>query len=263
MHNILEQIISVKRQEVARQKEAVGLESLEKMLRERPAGRSFRQSLLDSSTGIISEFKRKSPSKGWIFRDAEIERIVPSYAASGASALSVLTDEPFFGGSLKDLKTARALTDIPVLRKDFIIDVYQIYQARLFGADVILLIAAALTVRQTVSLAAKARELGLEVLLEIHSEQELEHISDRVDVVGINNRNLSTFHTDTQASFDLGEKIPPEFVKISESGISDPSTVKALREAGFRGFLMGENFMKTGDPGQTLYDFIQAMTISA
>jgi indole-3-glycerol phosphate synthase len=268
MNNILEQIISIKRQEIARHKEAVGLESLEKMLKKRPLSRSFRQSLLNSSTGIISEFKRKSPSKGWIFQDAEIEKIIPAYAKSGASALSILTDEPFFGGSLKDLKTARNLVDLPILRKDFIVDAYQIYQAHLFGADAILLIAAALTVRQTAFLAAKAKELSLEVLLEIHSKEELEHLNEHVDVVGINNRNLSTFQTSTQVSFDLGEKIPREFVKISESGISDPSTVKELREAGFHGFLMGESFMKTGKPGETLYSFIREiikndMTVNA
>jgi indole-3-glycerol phosphate synthase len=259
MNNILEKIISVKRQEIARQKEAIGQEYLEKLLKERPV-RSFRQALSDSQTGIISEFKRKSPSRGWIFRDAEVGRIVPAYAAAGATAISVLTDEPFFGGSLTDLKIARSLIDdTPILRKDFIVDAYQLYQAQVFGADAVLLIAAALTVRQTAALAAQAHTIGLEVLLEIHTEKELEHVNEYVDVVGINNRNLSTFRTDTQVSFELGEKIPASHVKISESGLSDPQTVNDLREAGFRGFLMGENFMKTDNPGQSLSDFCRQL----
>ncbi|MDR0505201.1 MAG: indole-3-glycerol phosphate synthase TrpC [Dysgonamonadaceae bacterium] len=256
MISILEKIISAKRQEIACHKELTSLESLKKMSKKKTEIRSFRQSLLDSPTGIISEFKRKSPSKGWIFQEARIEKIVPDYVAFGATALSVLTDEPFFGGSLNDLETARGLVNIPVLRKDFIVDAYQIYQAHLFGADVILLIASALTVKETALLASTAKELELEVLLEIHTEDELNHINEYVDVVGINNRNLSSFETNIQTSFDLGEKIPDTFVKISESGISDPLTVRELRSAGFRGFLMGENFMKTDNPGEALKNFI-------
>jgi len=259
MDNILEKIIGVKKQELAQQKGDVSVVTLERLLRDPLSKRSFRQSLAASPTGIIAEFKRKSPSRGWIFRDAKAEHIVPAYVSSGATALSILTDEQFFGGSLIDLKTARQLADIPLLRKDFIIDEYQLYQAQVFGADVILLIAAALSIAQTRELAAKAHELGMEVLLEIHSENELEYLNEYVDVVGINNRNLATFHTDTQISFTLGEKIPCEFLKISESGISDVDTVKALRQAGFRGFLMGENFMKTDNPAQTLAVFCKQL----
>ena len=260
--NILEKIISEKRQEIVRHKEAVSQKTLEDFIREKPDCISFKQSLLDSPTGIISEFKRRSPSKDWIFKTAKVEDVVPQYAASGAVAISVLTDEPFFGGTLNDLKTARSLVPkTPLLRKDFMVDEYQLYQARALGADVILLIASALSVPQTKVLACAAHALGLEVLLEIHSEEELGHINEHVDVVGINNRNLSTFKTDIQISYDLGEKIPADFVKISESGISQPETVLELRQAGFRGFLMGENFMKTGQPGATLKEFIASMSI--
>ncbi len=260
--NILEKIIKVKQEEVSRRQSDTSVQMLKYLIKDLPATVSFRQALLESSTGIIAEFKRKSPSKGWIFPSAEPEDIIPAYTSAGASALSVLTDETFFGGSLKDLQTARQLTNIPLLRKDFVIDSYQLYQARALGADVILLIASALTVQQTESLACTAKELGLEVLLEIHSEKELAHINKYVDIVGVNNRNLSTFQTDIQTSFDLGEKIPSEFVRISESGITTPDTIVELRKAGFRGFLVGETFMKTGNPGEALSEFIKALSVT-
>ncbi len=256
MTNILEQIISLKRVEVSRHKEAVSISQLEEFLKECRDAVSLKKALSQSSTGIIAEFKRKSPSKDWMYEHARVEEVVPAYANSGATALSILTDEPFFGGSLKDLKMARSMTALPLLRKDFIIDVYQLYQAKVTGADVVLLIAAVLTKDQSKSLSYAAKEIGLEVLLEIHSEEELDYINDYVDVVGINNRNLSTFKTDLQTSFDLVEKIPAEFVRISESGISDPLKMKELRSAGFQGFLVGENFMKTGKPGDALKEFL-------
>jgi indole-3-glycerol phosphate synthase len=165
----------------------------------------------------------------------------------------------FFGGNLADLEAARNLTGTPLLRKDFMIDEYQLYQAKLAGASAILLIASALTIAETKQLARTAKELRLDVLLEIHNEQELGHINDKVDVVGVNNRNLGTFVADVQISFDLVEKIPNEFIKISESGISDPQTVIDLQAAGYRGFLMGENFMKTADPGKALDEFIKQL----
>ena len=258
--NILDRIIAEKRQIIARDKEMTGIAVLEKMVQEMDRTNiSFKKSLTGSQTGIIAEFKRRSPSRDWIFRDAQIDRIIPVYTSGGASAISVLTDEPFFGGTLTDLQTARQLTDIPLLRKDFIIDDYQVFQAKAYGADVILLIASALTPLQTKQLSEVAKNLGLEVLLEIHSDNELDHIHQSVDVVGINNRNLSTFVTDTKVSFDLGGKIPDDYVKISESGISDPQVVRELRQAGFRGFLMGENFMKTDDPGKALGEFIASI----
>ena len=220
---------------------------------------SMRACLSASPSGIIAEFKRRSPSKGWIKENAQADIIPPAYEAAGASALSILTDEKFFGGNLKDIRTVRSKVQLPILRKDFIIDEYQLYQARIVGADAILLIAAALRKEQCRMLAAKAHELGLEVLLEIHSEQELEYIEDNIDMVGVNNRNLGTFHTDVENSFRLAEKLPKEILFVSESGISSPQTVRQLRAAGFRGFLIGENFMKAPQPGDALKEFISLL----
>lgn len=259
MANILNKIITNKRIEVERQKAALPLVDLECLIPNAEAVKSFREALLNSSTGIIAEFKRRSPSRDWIFKDAKVEDVIPPYSRNGASAISVLTDMDFFGGNLADLELARRLTDTPLLRKDFMVDEYQLYQAKVAGASAILLIASALTIAETKQLASKAKELGLDVLLEIHNEQELGHICDKVDVVGVNNRNLGTFVTDVQISFDLVEKIPNEFIKISESGISDPQTVIDLQAAGYQGFLMGENFMKTADPGKALDEFIKQL----
>jgi indole-3-glycerol phosphate synthase len=257
--SILNTIVANKKLEIERQKAEIPLFRLAEQITDTTNSASFKQALINSSSGIISEFKRKSPSRGWIFEHAKLDDIIPSYSQHGASAISVLTDTDFFGGTFDDLKRARSLTQTPLLRKDFMVDEYQIYQAKLLGANAILLIASALTVVQTKQFAAKARELGLDVLLEIHNEAELSHVNEHVDVIGINNRNLNTFVTDVQVSFDLGDKIPDEFVKISESGISQPQTVIDLRQAGFRGFLMGENFMKTDNPGQALNDFISQL----
>lgn len=171
----------------------------------------------------------------------------------------MLTDRDYFAGSLGDLRRARAGAQLPLLRKDFVIDAYQIAEARLAGADAVLLIAAALTPAQTSALASFAHELGLEVLLEIHQEKELGHLCDAVDVVGVNNRDLTTFVTDIRVSLALASSIPERFVRISESGLSSPETVRALREAGFGGFLMGENFMKRPDPAAALREFIEAL----
>ncbi len=259
MANILDKIIANKRVEVERQKAALPLVDLECLIPNVEGAKSFREALLNSSTGIIAEFKRRSPSRNWIFKDAKVEDVIPPYSQNGASAISVLTDMDFFGGNLADLELARSLTDTPLLRKDFMVDEYQLYQAKVAGASAILLIASALTIAETKQLASKAKELELGVLLEIHNEQELRHINDKVDVVGVNNRNLGTFVTDVQISFDLVEKIPNEFIKISESGISDTQTVIDLQAAGYQGFLMGENFMKTADPGKALDEFIKLL----
>ena len=258
MKDILQDIIANKRIEVERQKQAVRLQTLLGMGGERlehPA-RSMRAALAASSSGIIAEFKRKSPSKGWLHPDAAIADVLPAYEKGGASACSVLTDSNFFGGSLGDLCKARSLVGLPLLRKDFIIDEYQLYQACIVGADAVLLIAAALRKEQCSMLAAKAHELKLEVLLEIHSEQELEYIEDNIDMVGVNNRNLGTFHTDVENSFRLAEKLPKEMLLVSESGISSPQTVRQLPAAGFRGFLIGENIMKPPNPGNALKEII-------
>ena len=230
--------------------------------------RSLKQALLDSPTGIIAEFKRKSPSKGWIHADARPEAVVPAYAAAGAAALSILTDESYFGGSLDYIRQVRPLVDIPILRKDFIIDPYQLYQAAEAGADAVLLIAACLSRADCAALTAEAHRLGLEVLLEIHGAAELDYVSPDVDVVGVNNRHLGSFVTDVQTSFGLAPLLsqpsttPTQAtgpVFVSESGIGDPETIRKLRTAGFRGFLMGEHFMKNPDPGAALADFIRAI----
>jgi len=265
MKDILQDIIANKRQEVARQKQAVPLQALlalgnDRM--ERPVN-SMRKSLENSPAGIIAEFKRRSPSKGWLHAGARVADVIPFYEKNGASACSVLTDGDFFGGALGDLKQARTLVNMPLLRKDFIIDPYQIYQARVMGADAILLIAANLTPDECRELAEVAHSLSLEVLLEIHTEAELDYLNPHIDMLGVNNRNLGTFHTDVQNSFRLIEQMRKKAavtgfhpLMISESGISDPHTVAELRAAGFRGFLIGETFMKTADPGKMLQDFI-------
>lgn len=259
MKDILSEIIANKKVEVDLQKKTVSQEQLQEGVDTTAANRSMRKALMNSSSGIIAEFKRRSPSKGWIKQEARPDEIIPSYVAAGASALSILTDEKFFGGTLKDICTARPLVDIPILRKDFIIDEYQLYQAKIVGADAILLIAAALEQEKCCELAEKAHELGLEVLLEIHSADELTYIHKNIDMVGVNNRNLGTFFTDINNSFRLAEQLPQDTVLVSESGISDPETVRRLRAAGFRGFLIGETFMKTQQPGDTLQEFIRSI----
>ena len=259
MKDILSEIIANKRFEVDLQKQAISIEQLQEGISEAPVIRSMKQALASSKSGGIAEFKRRSPSKGWIKQDARPEEIVLSYATAGASALSILTDEKFFGGSLKDIRIARPLVEIPILRKDFIIDEYQLYQAKIVGADAVLLIAAALEQEKCNELTEKAHSLGLEVLLEIHSPVELSYINEKIDMVGINNRNLGTFFTDVENSFRLAGQLPQDAVLVSESGISDPEIVKRLRTAGFRGFLIGETFMKTEQPGETLQNFLQAI----
>ncbi len=255
--DILAEIVANKRFELDVQKRSISPEQLREAATEPRSFRSMRTSLAGSPSGIIAEFKRRSPSKGWIQKEAKPEEITVAYEQAGASALSILTDEVYFGGTLKDIRVARPLVNLPILRKEFIVDDYQLYQARVIGADAILLIAAALEKEQCRELADKAHELGLEVLLELHHEDELEYISPEIDMIGINNRNLGTFYTSVENSFRLAEQLPKEMLLVSESGISDPQTVRDLRKAGFRGFLIGENFMKTTDPGASLSGFIQ------
>lgn len=218
--------------------------------------RSMSRALSASDTGVIAEFKRRSPSKGWINEHASLEAVAGGYAQNGASALSVLTDEKFFGGNLDFLRTVSSLVDVPVLRKDFIIDEYQLFQAFEAGADAVLLIASCLSCESCRALASKAHDLGLEVLLEIHSADELDHMDCGPDMVGVNNRNLGTFHTDVNNSFALAELLPKDTVLVSESGISEPQTICRLRDAGYRGFLIGETFMKTANPAECLRLFV-------
>ncbi|MBY0243865.1 MAG: indole-3-glycerol phosphate synthase TrpC, partial [Sphingobacteriaceae bacterium] len=219
----------------------------------------FRDFLLDPNrSGIIAEFKRQSPSKGIINDTASVIEVTKGYNLAGASALSVLTDTDFFGGKTEDLLQARTANDIPILRKDFIIDEYQILEAKAWGADIILLIAAILTPQQIVDFGKLAQSLGLNVLLEVHNLEELERsICPNVDAIGINNRNLATFTVDIETSFGLVDKIPSEFLKISESAIDNPETIKKLKSVGFNGFLIGENFMKTQNPALAMQDFVR------
>jgi indole-3-glycerol phosphate synthase len=260
MHQ-LDKICQSKLNEIARQKEVIPFSDLENILNSQSRKKvSFKQALIHSDSGIIAEFKRKSPSKGWINPEANVTNVVRSYEAAGAAAVSCLTDEPFFGGSFDDFKKAReAISRIPLLRKDFILDEYQLYQSKVMGADVVLLIAACLTTEEIARFTAIAHELDMEALIEIHDESELSSICPKADVIGINNRNLKTFATDIQYSMKLASLIPDSFVKISESGLSRPETVIQLRQAGFRGFLMGENFMKTEEPGESLKEFIKEL----
>ena len=243
--DILEEIISHKHEEI------------ERLCAKKP---SLREALLQSETGIIAEFKRRSPSKGWIKEDGRADVIPLAYQQNGAAALSILTDEHYFGGSDDFIRMARQSgVTLPILYKNFVIDEAQLYAAAFCGASAVLLIAACLTKVQCKSLMDKAHTLGLEVLLEMHSESELEYADLQPDLCGINNRNLGSFVTDVENSFRLAELLPKDAVKVSESGISDPATVRALRSAGFRGFLIGENFMKTPDPGQALHEFISRL----
>ena len=260
--DILTQIIANKRKEISRQMEAVSMKQLEAIIamRETREPLSLSRSVMSSPTGIISEFKRRSPSKGWINREADVRLITGGYAEAGAAGLSVLTDTDFFGGSEGDLVKARlSAPSTPILRKDFIISEYQILQSAAIQADAILLIAAALEKDECKRLAEIAHSLGLEILLEIHSEDELEYATDCIDLIGVNNRNLGSFHTDVENSFRLAERLPKGIPHISESGISGADTIITLRQAGYNGFLMGESFMKTEDPANTLKILIQDM----
>lgn len=250
--NILDKIIETKKKEVANQKKLIS----EKQLKNYPDyGRicnSLKENLLSSnSSGIIAEFKQKSPSKGEINFKVKVENVTRDYAKAGAAGLSVLTDNEYFGGTISNLVKAREINpEIPILRKDFMIDEYQLYEAKAYGADVILLIAACLSKEKAFQLAKKAKELGLEVLMEIHNDRELEIVNDLVDIVGVNNRNLKTFEVNLETSVELSKLIPDIFVKISESGLAGADEIRYLKQYGYKGFLMGESFMKTENPGE-------------
>lgn len=259
--NTLDAIIAKKKIEVEERKHTKSIAELESMPFFKNKTLSFKDFLLrKDKTGIIAEFKRKSPSKGIINNTSLVDEITKDYVKYGASAVSVLTDEEFFGGSLEDLQEVRKY-DIPVLRKDFIIDEYQVIESKAFGADIILLIAACLNKTEVKSLASFAKKFDLNVLLEIHNEHELDHICDEVDVVGINNRDLKSFKVDLNHSIDLCKKIPSNKIKISESGIDDVKTIHFLKKNGFSGFLIGEKFMKEKDPGKAFQDFVTALNL--
>ncbi len=255
--NILDQIIAHKRQEVAERKAATPVGQLEQMPFFTRPRTSFQRALGARPPGIVAEFKRQSPSKGVINGDALSSEVGPAYEMAGAAALSILTDHQFFGGRAEDLLAARPLVAVPLLRKDFVVDEFQILEARAWGADVILLIAANLSPAEVRQLGQFAHSLGLEVLLEVHDLPELQNsLNPYVDVVGVNNRNLKNFEVSLAVSLGLADQIPANFAKISESGLSRAEDVAQLWAAGYRGFLVGENFMKTADPGLACRQFI-------
>ncbi len=255
--NILDKIIVRKKEEVAAAKKVVSLAELEgfPLFDRKPY--SLREFILDKEkNGIIAEFKRASPSKGIINDRSSVMEVAQGYEKEGASAISILTDADFFKGSLEDLTEARKVVGIPLLRKEFVIDRYQIAEAKAYGADVILLIAAVLSENEIQDLSGYAKELGLSVLLEVHNKEELERsIFDTIDAIGVNNRNLKDFTVSIQHSIDLVDSIPDTFIKVSESGLSDPESIIELKKVGFQAFLIGENFMKTENPQEAIRDF--------
>jgi len=261
MSTILDEIVTNRLAEVSRQKKVVTLKELQQKTDLRIPRNSLSANLLfKGNSGIIAEFKRRSPSKGVINDRVEPEIVTKGYADAGASGLSVLTDTRYFGGTSADFIAARAINpNTPILRKDFIVDEYQLFESRFLNADVILLIAAVLGKEEIAHFTSVAHDLGMEVLLELHDESEIEKIDNRVDLIGINNRNLKDFKVDMERSLQLFNQLPPDAVKISESGISDPETVDFLRSKGFQGFLMGENFMKTDNPSASCLEFISKL----
>lgn len=256
--NILDEIVAYKKTEVAKNQEMYPVKLLEQSVNFKATPVSLREYLLrEDKSGIIAEFKRKSPSKGDINPYAKVADVTLGYMQSGASAISVLTDQKFFGGANEDLLLTRKLNYCPILRKDFVISEYQIIEARSIGADAILLIAAILTKEEIKQFTEFAHSLGLEVLLEIHDEKEMEKIHPANKIVGINNRDLKTFKVDLQQSIALAHQMPSDVVKIAESGIKSVDDMVMLSEQGFEGFLIGETFMKTSNPGQACRELIQ------
>lgn len=258
--NILDRIIVDKRREVILKKSIIPAAQLEASVFFSKETLSLKAKLQNSTSGIIAEHKRRSPSKSVINHDFTVEEVVKGYEEAGACGISVLTDGKYFGGSLDDLLLARAAVNIPLLRKEFIVDEYQILEAKAFGADLILLIAAVLTREEIQSLSQFAKKLGLEVLLEVHNREELEKsIMPSLDLIGVNNRNLKTFEVSLDFSKELANLIPNDFVKISESGISSIEAITELKPYGYKGFLIGENFMKTDNAGKAATEFIMKL----
>ncbi len=258
MSSILDRIIADKKLEIRKRKEEIPIRLLEKSPHFNRNSVSFKASLTsDGASGIIAEFKRMSPSAGWINRNADAAEVTRGYVQAGATALSVLTDHKYFAGSGKDLSAAREKNRCPILQKDFIVDPYQVFEAKSLGADAILLIASVLDASAILTLAQTAGRLEMEVLLEIHDASEMANLHEGIDMVGVNNRNLMTMETDVQTSIDLAAKIPDEFLKISESGIHDPETIDFLKRIGYKGFLIGEYFMKHEDPAKACRKFIE------
>jgi indole-3-glycerol phosphate synthase len=262
--NILDKIIEQKHIEVEHRKESCPIAELEKSIFFNRECYSLRANLLDpEKSGIIAEIKRKSPSRGIINGDVSVEEVGEDYERAGASAISVLTDSEFFGGSNKDLVSVRAVVNCPILRKDFIIDEYQIVEAKSMGADVILLIAAALKPERLKALADFARFLGLEVLMEVHNQQELlANFHDSIDVIGVNNRNLKDFSENIDISIALAEQIPAKYLKISESSLKSADIIVKLKEHGYNGFLIGETFMRAANPGKAMEKLVEDISLA-
>ncbi len=258
--SLLEKIIQNKIKETEERKSLYPVKLLERSIYFETKPVSMKHYILrPDKTGIIAEFKRKSPSKGMINEYASVEKVSIGYMQSEASALSILTDKEFFGGNSEDLTLARKLNYCPILRKDFIIDEYQIVESKSIGADAILLIAAVLDKQKVKRFTELAKSLGMEVIIEIHSEGELDSINEKADIIGVNNRDLNTFETNIKTSKILAKLIPSDFVKISESGISNPQAIFELRSEGYKGFLIGEAFMKTSNPEITCAAFIKEL----
>ncbi|MFT5847589.1 MAG: indole-3-glycerol phosphate synthase [Psychroserpens sp.] len=258
--DILTRIVNDKRLEVNLRKQLIPIKQLEQSILFERETISLAKKLKESTTGIIAEHKRRSPSKQVINHDLNIFDVAQGYESAGVCGMSVLTDGKYFGGSLDDLLTARASCDMPLLRKEFIIDAYQIIEAKAYGADVILLIAAILTRAEIKQFSELAKQLNLDVLLEVHNEDELhKSIMPSLDMLGVNNRNLKTFEVSLDISKQLSELIPNDFVKVSESGISSIQAINTLKPYGYNGFLIGENFMKTDDAGESAAQFIKKL----
>ncbi|WP_335974214.1 indole-3-glycerol phosphate synthase TrpC [Gaetbulibacter jejuensis] len=258
--NILDKIVFDKRKEVDLKKALISTQQLESSQLFNRATISLSEKLKNSSSGIIAEHKRRSPSKSIINNGLNVQDVATGYENAGVCGMSVLTDGKYFGGSLDDLIVARASCNLPLLRKEFIIDEYQIIEAKSYGADVILLIAAILTQEEIKQFSQLAKSLNLDVLLEVHNEDELQKsIMPSLDMIGVNNRNLKTFEVSLDTSKTLSTKIPDEFVKVSESGISDIQSIQTLKTYGYQGFLIGENFMKTNNPGANAKEFIKSL----
>jgi indole-3-glycerol phosphate synthase len=257
---ILDKIIATKKQELIELKQLRKMSLLEKSKHFGSPVYSLTSSLDDKErTGIIAEFKRKSPSKGVINQTSTPKDVTSGYFREGAAGVSILTDNNYFGGNVNDLLSVRDQSTFPILRKEFIIDEYHVIESRSVGADVILLIAAVLDKTEILTFARLARSLGMEVILEIHDKMELEKINQYINIVGVNNRDLKTFNVRVETSLELSVLIPVDFRKISESGISSPETIRLLREHGFNGFLIGENFMKSNDPVMAFSMFVKEM----
>ena len=260
MNSILDRIVTDKHTEVALRKQLIPIKQLEHSVLFEHQSPSLSTRLINSTSGLITEHKRRSPSKDCINQNLNVQDVAKGYETAGACGMSVLTDMKYFGGSLEDLLNSRASCEIPLLRKEFIIDTYQIVEAKAYGADVILLIAAILSRDEIQAFSRLAQSLGMEVLLEIHNEDELQKsIMPSLNMIGVNNRNLKTFEVSLETSRTLSGLIPDEFVKISESGIRTVEDIKSLQPYGYKGFLIGENFMKTDDPGASAATFIKQL----